>query len=255
MRKYFLLILAFFLSVGLLPAQGEMEVYEGTEGPERPVKFQIAHANGNVTGQFYYRDLRKEFTFAGQENGKGEANLQIFGDDGSIMAVLKGKFARNGDFSGEIQFPNDETRVWKLKPTQNPYDDWRQEMMQAYLDSLLPGLVNQDEKRPVAAGSTRIEWENDRHDFGEAATGEVLEYKYWFRNVGTEDFIISKVKPTCGCTSPDWTEAPVPPGKRGYVSVRFNTAHKTGHQQKAVTVFGNTEPAGKILTFTAFLKE
>jgi hypothetical protein len=95
-----------------------------------------------------------------------------------------------------------------------------------------------------------ITWDHIRFDFGNITSGDTVFHTYEFTNTGQVDFRIHHVKPTCGCTTADYTQQPVPPGGRGFVKVMFDSSHKTGPLQKSVTVFGNTDPPGRILTFT-----
>ncbi|MFW5659430.1 MAG: DUF1573 domain-containing protein, partial [Bacteroidota bacterium] len=44
------------------------------------------------------------------------------------------------------------------------------------------------------------------HDFGSMKEGEVVEHTFNFKNVGKSDLIIQKVKPSCGCTVPEYTQ-------------------------------------------------
>jgi hypothetical protein len=53
---------------------------------------------------------------------------------------------------------------------------------------------------------------------------------------------IEKVKASCGCTVPEWPQEPIPVGETGIIKVTFNSAGKTGVQNKAITITANTEP-------------
>ena len=50
------------------------------------------------------------------------------------------------------------------------------------------------------------------------------------------------VKPSCGCTSPDWSKEEIAPGKEGFIEIIFNSAGKSGMQRKNVSVYLNTDP-------------
>ena len=96
-----------------------------------------------------------------------------------------------------------------------------------------------------------IKFESMDHDFGSVAEGIKVEHVYKFTNEGSADLIISNVKPSCGCTVPDYTKTPVKPGDSGEIKVTFDTAGKSGKQQKTVTVNLNTESGVETLNFKA----
>ncbi len=93
------------------------------------------------------------------------------------------------------------------------------------------------------------------HDFGAMKEGEVVEHTFTFKNVGKSDLIIQKVKPSCGCTVPEYTEDAVKPGGTGKIKIKFDSDGKTGKQNKSVTVHANTNPRVTKLRFTADVAE
>jgi hypothetical protein len=93
-----------------------------------------------------------------------------------------------------------------------------------------------------------ISFETETHDFGkiQESNGNV-EYKFDFTNTGSTPLIITNVKASCGCTSPTWTEKPVMPGQKGFVSAVFNPARRPGKFNKSILVETNTEKARVVL--------
>lgn len=96
-----------------------------------------------------------------------------------------------------------------------------------------------------------IKFEKLEHNFGTINEGDKVEYIYKFTNEGTANLVISNVKPSCGCTAPDYTKTPVEPGQSGEVKVVFDSSGKSGKQQKSVAVHSNTETGTETLKFTA----
>jgi len=93
-----------------------------------------------------------------------------------------------------------------------------------------------------------ISFESETHDFGkiEEADGKV-EHKFVFTNTGSAPLIINKVKASCGCTSPTWTEKPIMPGQEGFVSAVFDPRNRPGNFNKSIFVETNTERGRNIL--------
>ncbi len=86
-------------------------------------------------------------------------------------------------------------------------------------------------------------FENTEYDFGNVLEGDVVDYTFKFKNVGAMPLIISKATATCGCTVPEWPKEPVPAGKEGVISVKFNTTNRVNKQIKEVSITANTTPA------------
>lgn len=91
--------------------------------------------------------------------------------------------------------------------------------------------------QPVLGPS--IEFKEDKHDFGQIKQGDRVEHTFIFRNNGTMPLVISKVRTTCGCTATDYPTAPIMPGEKATLSARFDSAGKTGAQNKVITIESN----------------
>jgi len=98
-----------------------------------------------------------------------------------------------------------------------------------------------------------IQFESMDHDFGTVIEGQKVSYTYSVKNVGQAPLIIQNAQPSCGCTVPDWTKAPIPPGKTGFVKAEFDTHGKTGIQNKTITVTSNAWPKTTMIKFKAMV--
>lgn len=121
-----------------------------------------------------------------------------------------------------------------------------------------PSLKINDEKAKEAeiahAESGKIpvaKFDSKEHDFGNIKAGDKPEHIYKVTNAGTADLVISEVKPSCGCTVPDYTKTPIKPGATGEIKVTFDSKGKSGNVSKTVTVTMNTETPTETLKFTA----
>lgn len=102
---------------------------------------------------------------------------------------------------------------------------------------------------PVAA----VQFVKTEHDFGTINEGQTVEYTYSFKNTSQVPLIIQDAKPSCGCTVPDWSKQPVPPGGSGFVKAKFDSQGKPGIQNKTITVTANTYPKQTVLRFKAMV--
>jgi Protein of unknown function (DUF1573) len=100
------------------------------------------------------------------------------------------------------------------------------------------------------AGLTTVEFAEDNHDFGAITEGDLVSHRFSFTNTGDHPVTIESLKASCGCTTGDYSQGEIAPGKSGYVEVKFDSKGKAGIQKKSVTVtFANTDPKVKMLTF------
>lgn len=108
--------------------------------------------------------------------------------------------------------------------------------------------VAQDAK-PVSATTLKVEnmeFKSEVHDFGTIPEGPSAEHVFTFKNTGKEPIILQKVQPSCGCTTPTYTNEPIAPGKTGSIKVAYSTQGRPGPINKTVTV--NSNAGTKILT-------
>lgn len=91
------------------------------------------------------------------------------------------------------------------------------------------------------------------YDFGTIKEGDKVSHIYKVKNTGEVPLIIQDAKPSCGCTAPDWTKTPIPPGGEGFVKAEFDSNGKPNAQNKTITVTANTWPKTIRLSFKAMV--
>ena len=93
-----------------------------------------------------------------------------------------------------------------------------------------------------------IEMLETRYDFGEMLQGESVTHDFILKNTGGADLIITAAKGSCGCTIPEWPKNPIANGEEAVIKVTFNSAGKSGKQNKTVTLVSNAIPNTKVIT-------
>lgn len=78
-------------------------------------------------------------------------------------------------------------------------------------------------------------------DFKEVLEGPVAEHTFEFINNGNDPLVISDAYASCGCIVTNWTKEPVLPGKKGFVSVLYNTDGRVGTFDKDVYIKSNVK--------------
>ncbi|HEY9116526.1 MAG TPA: DUF1573 domain-containing protein [Roseivirga sp.] len=99
-----------------------------------------------------------------------------------------------------------------------------------------------------------FQWETTMYNFGTIQQGEVVNYTFKFTNNGTEDLRIQSTSASCGCTVPNHTKDPIPPGGSGEIVVRFDSKGKSGQQSPVITVVANTNPKQTRLSLRGFVQ-
>jgi len=89
------------------------------------------------------------------------------------------------------------------------------------------------------ATAARISFDQNTFDFGTIKKGESASFVYTFTNTGKSDLFIRKVTAACGCTAVITSADMIPPGKTGTIKTSFNSAGKSGKQNKTITVITN----------------
>lgn len=88
----------------------------------------------------------------------------------------------------------------------------------------------------------RMTFESTRFSFGEIYHAEKVSHEFHFTNTGDRNLEIKSVKASCGCTTPTYSNLPVPPGEKGTISVTYNSVGKQGTQKATIRVSTN-DPA------------
>jgi len=99
----------------------------------------------------------------------------------------------------------------------------------------------------INLGSAIIEFDKKEFDFGTITEGDVVDGKFIVSNKGKVDLIITNVKPSCGCTTPEWTKEAIKPGETGEIKFSFNSRGRVGKQNKSITIKANTENVTEII--------
>ncbi|MFC0184234.1 Protein of unknown function [Pseudarcicella hirudinis] len=106
-----------------------------------------------------------------------------------------------------------------------------------------------EELRPTADKFPVMKFDRSVVDFGKITEGDTVFHTFKFTNTGNIPLVLSAVNASCGCTTPEWTNEPVEPGKSGYIKVKFNSKYKEGKLQKTVTAYANTLPPDNTVSF------
>jgi hypothetical protein len=126
-----------------------------------------------------------------------------------------------------------------------------------FMASALMACNQTKEKKDIqyTTDGSDIRYEAITYDFGKIKEGEKINHSFKFTNMGKSPLIITNATASCGCTTPVWPKNPVLPGDTGSIAVTFNSAGKSGLQDKQIKITANSQPAesmvhliGEVLT-------
>lgn len=95
------------------------------------------------------------------------------------------------------------------------------------------------------ASGPMISFDMDTIDYGEIVKGSDGGRTFTFENTGDAPLEIKGVRSSCGCTIPKKPEAPIAPGEKGEITVRYDT-NRVGVFRKTITVNTNVASASII---------
>ncbi len=101
----------------------------------------------------------------------------------------------------------------------------------------------------IAFSQPKLEFNETTHDFGTIEeTAGLAKTTFTFKNTGNQPVLIENARASCGCTTPVWNKAPIPPGAKGTIEVAYNPSNRPGAFNKSITVYSNADP--KIMQLT-----
>jgi hypothetical protein len=86
---------------------------------------------------------------------------------------------------------------------------------------------------PVPADVLQLKENN--HNFGKIPQGRPAVYIFQIVNTGDTPLRLDNVRASCGCTTPEWSKAPIEPGATAEIKVGYN-AFAEGAFTKTVTI-------------------
>lgn len=87
------------------------------------------------------------------------------------------------------------------------------------------------------------------HNFGtfkEEAGRQTHEFVV--TNSGNAPLVIQNIVASCGCTTPEWTKQPIPPGGTGKITAIYDPQNRPGAFNKTLSVYTNSKPEVVVLS-------
>ena len=107
--------------------------------------------------------------------------------------------------------------------------------------NVAPPIVNKKKIKSKKILKPHIEFEQEVYELGELVSGEIVEQKFIFKNVGNAPLNIKKAEGTCGCTMPSYPFLAIEPGGNGVIGVTYNSVGKNGLQEPEILVYSDDQ--------------
>ncbi|MDL5051569.1 DUF1573 domain-containing protein [Oscillatoria amoena NRMC-F 0135] len=99
------------------------------------------------------------------------------------------------------------------------------------------GLVMMSAAALLAQVAKPVRFTEETFDFGSIKEEDgPVAHTFSFTNASNRPVTILSVKPSCGCTTPEWSKEPVLPGKSGIVKAQYDPKGRPGYFHKSLTI-------------------
>ena len=96
----------------------------------------------------------------------------------------------------------------------------------------------QPNAKPVGGSGPMISLDKESHDYGTIPQGANGTCEFTVTNTGDAPLIITQCQGSCGCTVPKCETAPIKPGEKSTITVKYDT-NRQGPINKSVTITSN----------------
>lgn len=97
-------------------------------------------------------------------------------------------------------------------------------------------------------GQPKMQLSKADHDFGKFKEEAGRQsYNFAVTNTGNAPLVIQNIVASCGCTQPEWTKSPIPPGGKGVITAIYDPANRPGAFDKTLNVYTNSKPEVVVL--------
>ncbi|HEY3853076.1 MAG TPA: DUF1573 domain-containing protein [Verrucomicrobiae bacterium] len=94
---------------------------------------------------------------------------------------------------------------------------------------------------PPDTNGAIIAFDQTVYNFGSSWAGEPVKHVFVVTNIGNAPLEISRVHPSCGCTTAGDYSTNIAPGKTGTIAIQFDNSHYNGLVSKTIDVFSNAK--------------
>lgn len=101
--------------------------------------------------------------------------------------------------------------------------------------------AQQPPKQVAAPAKPTVTFNKFEHNFGKIKKDKPVTYVFSFTNNGSKPLLVENATAECGCTTPEYTKAPVLKGKTSTIKITFNAATPGPFTKKVTVKFLNVD--------------
>lgn len=94
-----------------------------------------------------------------------------------------------------------------------------------------------------ATASASLVVTQTEHNFGSIAQGKPVYHTFTIVNRSSKAIKLDGVSASCGCTTPEWSKAPIAPGGSTAIKVGFNAADSGPFERYVTIQYGGNQTA------------
>lgn len=92
-----------------------------------------------------------------------------------------------------------------------------------------------------------FKFETEKKNFGTITEGTQATHLFKFTNTGNAPIVLTNVRASCGCTTPEWPKEPILPGESAAIKAIYNSKNRPGSFNKTITITSNASTPVKRL--------
>ncbi len=123
-----------------------------------------------------------------------------------------------------------------------------------YKGEIFPEQLKTRSQTVAEMPKTTMQFYESKYNFGVVPEGTVVKHAFRFKNTGNNPLMIAKTDVTCGCTVPEFPMESISPGSDGEITVVYNSAGKSGSQEKSIIIHSNALPESISISIEAIVK-
>lgn len=102
---------------------------------------------------------------------------------------------------------------------------------------------------------TKIEFNEDIHDFGVLKSGEIVVFTFVVTNIGKHNLKIKGIETDCDCIRAKYPKTPIKPKETGLIEIEFNSSGMFGRQFKSIQIDANCKEPKHLAIFAIVKNE
>ncbi len=99
-----------------------------------------------------------------------------------------------------------------------------------------------------------INFLHDKWDFGTIAEdGGAVSHIFEFTNSGDKPIVITDVRTTCGCTTPEYSKRPITPNSKSSIEIKYDPLYRPGPIARDISIYTSADREPVVVKISGFV--